>query len=99
MIANDVRDGKAVTVPMAQGVRTQAARQLGTNAKLRSAGALAELGEELKLQAVVLQLGWEEAVRSNQGAVYQQAITSRFKRDYGLDLTALRLSSQGFGKN
>lgn len=98
MIANDVRDGNAVTVPMAQGVRAQASRQLGANAKFRTPSALAELGEELKLQAVVLQLGWEEAIRSNQNATYQQAITSRFKRDYNLDLTALRLGSQGFGK-
>jgi hypothetical protein len=98
MIANDVRDDKAVTVPMAQGVRAQAARQLGANPKLGSATALAQLGEELKLQTVVLHLGLEEALRSNQMDTYQQAIAGRFKREYGLDLTALRLSSQGFGK-
>ena len=60
--------------------------------------AAAQLGEEMKRQAVVPQGCWQSAVQHKQLAAYQQQTAQLFKTSYGLDLGALRLTAQGLAK-
>jgi hypothetical protein len=58
---------------------------------------VARLGEEMKLQAVVLYLGWQTAKKNGQEAQFKSNLASNFKSK-GLDLSALRLTSNGLVK-
>lgn len=96
MIVNNVQNDKAVTAAMVQGVRTQVAPHLTANAKLTAPGVAAQVGEEMKLQSVIVQGGWQSAVKEGTLPAYRQGIASLFKTQYGLDLSQLKLTSQGF---
>ncbi|MBF9219662.1 hypothetical protein [Hymenobacter ruricola] len=95
MIVNNVQDGNAITVPMARGVRAQITPLLAANTKLRTAGAAGQVGEEMKLQFVLLQGGWQSALKENTLAAYRQGIAAMFKNKYGMDLSLFKLTDQG----
>ncbi|MBD1845367.1 hypothetical protein H6F89_18540 [Cyanobacteria bacterium FACHB-63] len=65
MIVNNVQDGDRVTVPMARGVRSQLTPLLAANSRLTAPGMPAQLGEEMKLQTVIIHAGWQSAAREN----------------------------------
>ena len=98
MIVHNVQDGKAITVPMAQGVRAQVAPLLAAQPALRKPGMPAQFGEELKLQTAVLYSSWQNAHQGGTLATYQQGIGRLFKTQYGLDLSRLKLTGKGFVK-
>lgn len=95
-VAHNVQDDKAITIPMAQGVRDQIAPLLTTSAKLRTRAA--QIGEEMKLQTVLVQGGWQAAIKQGKLAAYQQSINNMFKTKYGMDMNEFKLTSQGFAK-
>ena len=99
-IVHNLQDDKDITPALARGVRQQVQGILLNNPKLKPDDpvAAANLGEELKLQAVVLQAGWQSAKKENKLPAYQQQTAQLFKNSYGLDLSALRLTAQGFAK-
>jgi hypothetical protein len=96
MVANDVQDGNATTVPMAQGVRAQVAPLLAP--KPTPAGAAAQLGEELKLQTAILQAGWQAARKGGQLPAFRQRVGSSFQSQYHFDLTQMKLTDKGLAK-
>jgi hypothetical protein len=93
MIVNNVTDDNAVTTPMAQGMRAQIAPVMAANAQARSRAA--QVGEEMKLQTVVVHGGWQSAIKEGKVAAYQQGIRNLFKTQYGMDLSQYKLTSQG----
>ena len=54
--------------------------------------------EELKLQTVVVQGGWQAAIKGGKLVAYQQGIGNPFKTQYGLNMSEFKLTSQGFAK-
>lgn len=58
---------------------------------------MAKVGEEMKLQAVVLYLGWQTAKKNGQEAQFKSNLASTFKSK-GLDMSALQLTSIGLVK-
>ena len=96
MIVNNVQNDKAVTPAMVQGARAQLAPRLAANAQLTAPGAAAQVGEEMKLQSVVVQAGWLAAIKENKLPAYRQGIAEQFKTHYKLDLSQLKLTPQGF---
>ncbi len=96
MIVNDVQDGQAITVPMARGVRAQFGPRLATNARLTAPGIPAQLGEEMKLQFVIIHSGWQSAMKEGTLPPYRQGIANLFTKQYDLNLTELKLTDQGF---
>ena len=96
MIVNDVQDGQTVTPAMVRGVRTQFGPVLVQNAKLTAAGVAGQVGEEFKLQTVIVQGGWQSAIRERSLPVYRQGIGAQFKAKWGLDFAALTLTGKGF---
>ncbi|WP_310392796.1 hypothetical protein [Hymenobacter sp.] len=96
MVVNNVQDGNAITVPMARGVRDQLAPKLAQNAQLTAPGAPGQLGEEMKLLFVVVQGGWQAAVKEKSLPAYQQGIAAMFKNQYGMDMTLFKLTATGF---
>jgi hypothetical protein len=95
-IVHNVQDGRAITVPMAQGVRAQVAPLLASNPQMRTRAA--QVGEELKLQTVLVQGGWQSASREGKLAAYQQGINNLFKTQYSIDMSQFKLANQGFTK-
>jgi len=96
MIVNNVTNDKAVTAPMAQGLRTQLAPLLADNPQARTHAA--QVGEEMKLQTVVVHSGWQSAIKQGKLTAYRQGINTMFKTQYGMDMTQFKLTSQGFAK-
>ena len=58
----------------------------------------AQIGEEPKLQTVVVQGGWLAAIKEGKLVAYQQGIRRLFKTQYGMDRSAFKLISQNFAK-
>ncbi|GAB3638449.1 hypothetical protein GCM10027422_40390 [Hymenobacter arcticus] len=98
MIVHNVQDGNAVTPAMVQGARAQFAPRLSQSPQLTAPGAAGQLGEEMKLQVVIVQGGWQSAIKENALPAYQQGIAALFKNQYGLDFSQLTLTGQGFAK-
>ncbi len=98
MVVNNVQTDKQVTPAMVRGVRTQLLPLLSKNARLSAPGVPAQLGEEMKLQCVVVQGGWQSAGKAGTLPAYQQNIAAMFKNQYGLDMTQVKLTDQGFAK-
>lgn len=96
MIVNNMQNGNAVTPAMVGKVRAQFAPGLAGNVKLSAPGVAAQLGEELKLQTVIVQGGWQSAIKEGTLSAYQQGIGALFKSQWGLDFAALKLTNQGF---
>jgi hypothetical protein len=95
-VVHNVQDGKAITVPMAQGGRAQIAPLLAPN--LTTAGAAAQLGEEFKLQTAVLFAGWQAASKSGQLPGFRQRVGSSFQTQYHFDLAQMQLTNKGLAK-
>jgi hypothetical protein len=95
-VVHNVQDEQAITIPMAQGVRAQVAPLLASSAQLPTRAA--QVGEELKLQTVVVQGDWQSAIREGKLAAYQQGIGNLFKTQYGMDMSQFKLTGQGFAK-
>lgn len=96
-VVHNVQDDKSITIPMAQGVRAQIAPLLASNGQMRNRAG--QVGEELKLQTVVVQGGWQSAIKEGKLAAYQQGINNLFRNQYGLDMNQFKLTNQGFAKN
>ena len=96
MITNNVQSATAITPELAAGVRQQIAAQLRQNPKLTAPDVPAQLGEEMKLQCVVVQGGWQSAIKENTLPAYRQGVAELFKNQYGLDFTKVKLTPQGF---
>ena len=97
VVVHNVQDDKAITIPMAQGVRAQIAPLLASNGQMRNRAG--QVGEELKLQTVVVQGGWQSAIKEGKLAAYKQGINNLFRNQYGLDMNQFKLTNQGFAKN
>lgn len=95
-VTHNAQDEKAITIQMAQGVRAQIAPLLAGNAQMRNRAA--QVGEELKLQTVVVQGGWQSAIKEGKLAAYQRGINNLFKTQYGMDMSQFALTSKGFTK-
>ena len=98
MIVNDVKDGNAITVPMARGVRTQTASIMANNQKLSTPGMAAQIGEQLKLNTVILQTGWVQSIKDKTDVNYRQKIAENFRNLYHFDIAQMKLTDQGLGK-
>lgn len=96
-IVNNVQD-RQVTPTMERGVRAQAASIIAQNSKFSSATTRAQLGEELKLQTVILALGYQETIKANTQAAYRQSIAAMFQNQYHMNLRGFKLTGQGFAK-
>lgn len=96
-IINNVQDDKSLTPAMDQGLQRQAAGILSRNKSLTSAAAVAQMGEEVKLQAVLLYLGWQSVQKSGNTSQFRSSIAQQFKQK-GLDMSTLRLTKQGLVK-
>ena len=98
VIANGVTDAKVITPVKTQAVRAQAAGILARNTKLSSGAALAQFGEQLKLNAAMLEVGRLRSQHDNASATYRQKVAAQFQRQYHFDMTQLQLTSQGLTK-
>jgi hypothetical protein len=87
----------SVTPAMDWALQRQTTSLLRSNKSLTSSAAVVRLGEEMKLQAVVLYLGWQTAKKNGQEAQFKSNIASASKSK-GLDLSTLRLTSIGLVK-
>lgn len=96
-IVNKVQEEKLITPAMDRALQQQAAGILSQNQNLTSSVAVARLGEELKLQAVLLALGWQGARQGGQTEQFRTGIAQQF-RSQGLDMSAVRLTTQGLVK-
>jgi phosphohistidine swiveling domain-containing protein len=96
MIVNNVQSG--ITPAMDRGLQKQSAGILSQNRSLTSPAAIAKLGEEMKLQAVVLYLGWQDMLKNPvQLPQFRAGIAQQFKA-MGLDMSQVKLTENGFGK-
>lgn len=87
----------SVTPALDRALQRQTTSLLGGNKALTSPAAVARLGEEMKLQAVVLYLGWQTAKKNGQEAQFKANVANTFKRS-GLDLSMLKLTANGLVK-
>ena len=81
------------TEAQARGVRVQAARTLSK--KPQSDDALAALGEDLKLRAVILDLAWQGNRQKGTTAAFSQQVASTFQSEYKFDMRQRQLSAAG----
>ncbi|UEG55086.1 hypothetical protein LLH06_08935 [Mucilaginibacter daejeonensis] len=96
-IVNNVTDQSSITPAMDKALQRQTATLLNKNTALTSPTAVAQLGEQLKLQAVVLYLGWQSTLKNGQFAQFRSNIDQQFK-GMGFDLSKVSLTAQGFKK-
>ncbi|RAK70569.1 DUF6683 family protein [Hymenobacter edaphi] len=96
VVVNNIRDTKAITPAVDRGLRQQMAGLLARNAVAKSPAQLASLGEDLKLQTVILMAGWQESVQNGKADAFRGTIGQSFRSQFGLDLTQVRLTEHGF---
>jgi hypothetical protein len=96
VLVNSVPEA-SVTAAMDRALQQQATGIMSRNSKLTSPAAVAKLGEELKLQAVMLYVGWQTAKKNGQETQFRSTIANTFKSK-GLDLSVLRLTTNGLVK-
>ncbi|MGI4834408.1 MAG: hypothetical protein ACRYFK_13210 [Janthinobacterium lividum] len=94
-VVHNITDDDVVTASQEQALRAQAARLLAPTARRRPPAAVAHLGEELKLQSVLLVLAWQTAQKSAATLDFRSTIAQQFRAEYGLDLREVRLTNQG----
>lgn len=97
-IVNNITDEKVITQAKTQAVRAQTASILARNSNLRSTAAVAQFGEQLKLNTAMLEVGWVRAQHDGTGAAYRQKIASQLQANYHLDMSQLQLTTQGLVK-
>lgn len=95
MISNNVLDDKDVPPSMIRAVRSQLGPALAQNARLTAPDVAAQLGEDLKLQFVMVQAGLRTAIGQRTLTAYQQGIAALFKTQCELDWSQFRLTEQG----
>ena len=96
MVVNNIQSG--ITPAMDRALQKQSAGILSQNRNLTSPTAIAKLGEEMKLQSVVLYLGWQNMLKNPvQLPQFRSGIAQQFKT-MGLDLSKVKLTESGFGK-
>jgi len=81
-----------------RGARAQVAAVLAANPQLRTPAAWAQVGEEFKLQTVLLGSGWVGATKAGTQQTYRQRVVTLFKNQYQMDMTQLQLTANGFTK-
>lgn len=96
LIVNGIHDDNAITPGMAQGVRAQVAGTLAGNSQLASPAAVAKLGEEMKLQTVLLTATWQQSIKNNNEAAFRTSTSQLFSKQYGFDMTRVRPTAKGF---
>lgn len=96
VVVNSVPEA-SVTATMDRALQRQTTGILSRNNKLTSPTAVAKLGEEIKLQAVLLYVGWQTAKKNGQEAQFRSTIAHNFKSK-GLDLSAVQLTGNGLVK-
>ncbi|OON66437.1 DUF6683 family protein [Hymenobacter sp. CRA2] len=96
VVVNNVQDTKSITPAVDRGLRQQMAGLLSQHPAAKSPTQLAQLGEELKLQTVILMSGWQESQQTGKSAAYHSSISQSFNKQFGLDLTQVRLTEKGF---
>lgn len=94
MIVNGV-DAKTITPGMMQGARNQFGPVLASNAQMTPALA-ARTGEDMKLQVAIVQVGWQGAIKGQKLPAFREGVAALFKKQYGMDMTAFTLNSNGF---
>lgn len=77
-------------------VRGQLAPRLAAEPRLAAPGAMAALGEEMKLLSVITHAGWQSARMEGRLAAYADGVAAEFRRTSGQDLRALVLTPSGF---
>lgn len=97
MIVNNVQGAGTITPAMDRALQQQSATLLSTNKSLSSPQVVAKFGEQLKLQAVVLYLGWQNALKTTQINEFRSNIAQQYK-NMGLDLSLVKLTNRGFVK-
>ena len=96
-IVNNVPD-EQVTPTMELAARAQVAGIIAKNEKINSVATRARFGEELKLQTVVLALGFQETMKNNTVEAYRKSISKMFQNQYHLNFPQFKLTKQGFAK-
>lgn len=96
LIVNGIHDDNAITPGMAQGVRAQMAGTLAGNSQLASPAAIAKLGEEMKLQTVLLTATWQQSIKNNNEAAFRASTGQLFSQQYGFDMARVRPTARGF---
>ncbi|MVN91718.1 DUF6683 family protein [Mucilaginibacter aquatilis] len=97
VVVNNVQNTTSITAEVDKALQRQTTALLSQNKRLTTPTAISRLGEELKLQAVVLYLGWQSALQGGQSAQFSSGIDQQFK-SMGLDLTKVKLTSKGLVK-
>ena len=97
-IAHNIEDDKVVTPTQERGLRAQVAQILTQTGALTTPAAAARLGEEMKLQTVVLAVGWLQARKGSQLGTFRTTTTQQFKTTYGFDFQQIKLTDSGFSK-
>ena len=77
-------------------VRTQVASRFSRDPRLMPSGVAARLSEELKLQYVVLQSGWQSSKKEGNMPAFSDGVAALFRAQSGQDLRALKLTRDGF---
>ncbi|WP_022822310.1 hypothetical protein [Hymenobacter norwichensis] len=95
-VVNNVQNEALITPAMDRGLRNQVAGILGRNPAARNPATLAQVGEELKLQTVILATGWQQSRQTGQTATFRANIARQFSNQFGFDLTKVRLTERGF---
>ncbi|HEX8327059.1 MAG TPA: hypothetical protein VF629_05930 [Hymenobacter sp.] len=105
-IINDLWDPSGViNVSRSRAVRAQVAGVLAHHPKMTTPAGWAQVGEQFKLQNMLILDEWgkvgtvEKLFQSGRLIPYQKAVATLFKNRYGLDITQLKLTDQGFVKN
>ena len=93
-VVHNLRNPNLVSLEMARGLRGQVAAVLAHTPQLNRAA----VGEECKLQTVVLSREWDAAVKNKTRPAYQRQVAALFQTQYHLVLSQVKLTSQGFVK-
>jgi len=96
-IVNNLTGDYDISKAQNLGARAQVATLLASKASMKTRAARAQVGEEYKLQSVLLGAGWVGAVKANTQATYRQNVAVMFKNQYHMNMAQLKLTAQGFG--
>jgi hypothetical protein len=95
LIINNYRTD--VTTPaMAQGVRNQLLPLLASSPRYATPAAIAQAGEDMKLQTVLLTAGWQQSIKAGTSEAFRRNTAAYFTDHFNMDFTKKRPSSQGF---
>ena len=95
LIINNYRTD--VTTPaMAQGVRNQVLPLLASSPRYATPAAIAQAGEDMKLQTVLLTAGWQQSIKAGTSEAFRRNTAAYFTDHFNMDFTKKRLSNQGF---